>query len=127
MRTIIAGGPLTGKTTLADAMGVEVQRTDDLIGQYEWSDLSKYVADVWMAEEEFCIEGVATVRALRKWMVKNPEGKPCDEVIWLENPKAERVKGQVSMAKACATIMVEILPELERRGVQIVFNDTVLG
>lgn len=126
MRTVIAGGPRTGKTTLANAMGVTVDRTDDLVGKMEWSALSEYVADIWMSQPEFCIEGVAAVRALRKWMVKNPEGIPCDEVVWLDDPKEALLKGQASMAKGCVTIWTQILPELEQRGVKITYEQEAL-
>ena len=83
-RVVIAGGPNTGKTTLADKIGrPNTQHTDDLIGTYDWSGVSAHVAESWMAQPgPWVIEGVATVRALRKRMELSPE-RPCDVLIWL--------------------------------------------
>ncbi len=118
MRQIIAGGPRTGKTTLAMKSGGTVLHTDDLISM-GWSEASQFIADDWMKRQQFCIEGIATVRALRKWLEANPSGKPCDEVIWLDIPKVSREKGQETMAKGCLKVWNEIRPELALRGVRI--------
>lgn len=133
-RICIAGGPRTGKTTLAgtlferhdwphdapdcDGCGV-VRHTDDLI-QLGWSEASAAAAEWFEYPGPWIVEGVAVPRALRKWLAAHPEGKPCDVVYWLEEPHEERTPGQIAMANGCLTVWREVRPELERRGVEIV-------
>jgi adenylate kinase family enzyme len=118
MRRVIIGGPRTGKTTLARRLSERPLHTDDHM-RMGWSESSQYVADRLNDPTVECVEGVTAVRALRKWLKANPEGKPCDEVIHLTEPKEGRTEGQDRMAKATDTIFREIRPELERRGVRI--------
>lgn len=124
IRTVVIGAPRAGKTTYAIARGVRervhVYHTDDLIGTLSWSDLSDHVATEWFAEPgPWIIEGVAAVRALRKWLAANPDGAPCDEVVVLEQPYIELTGRQAGMAKACATIWAEIEPEMRARRVNV--------
>ncbi len=125
-RLVIAGVPKAGKTTLGQTLrdlngkgGSFLRHTDDLIETHSWSAVSAEVA-IWFDEPgPWIIEGVATVRALRKWMKREPEGKPCDAVMWMPTP-LEVLEGRVlGLAKGCGTVWEEILPELVSRGVQI--------
>lgn len=123
MRIVIAGGPRTGKTTLAVRLGVErfliPRHTDDLIPTHTWSKASDEVA-LWLEHHgPFIVEGVATVRALRKFMQRHPTRRPCDVVHWLYAPKVEQTPNQRAMAKAALTIWVQIRDELEARDVRI--------
>lgn len=119
-RIVIAGGPRTGKTSFARTLG-QHRSTDDLIGTHDWSGVSELVASQWMvAPGPWVIEGVAAVRALRKWLVAHPEGKPCDVVHWLRKPMVARSPGQETMAKGCESVWREVEPELRRRGVEVV-------
>lgn len=118
MRIAIAGGPRCGKTTLAATMG-EARHTDDLIGQLDWSAASTEVS-TWLNEPgPWIIEGVALPRALRKWLLANPEGKPCDVVHWLIAPHEELTSRQLGMLRGCETVWGEIEGELRRRGVDV--------
>jgi broad-specificity NMP kinase len=101
MRVCIVGGPRTGKTTLASTM-LDPLHTDDLIGALDWSAVSEIIATQWMSKSgPWVIEGVALVRALRKWLERNAAGKPCDRVIVLRTPE----------------------PQLRKRGVEVVEGD----
>jgi hypothetical protein len=137
-RICIAGGPRTGKTTLAGKLQADfigerrawldvealraampVRHTDDLI-DLGWSDASAAAA-LWFDDPgPWIVEGVAVPRALRKWLAAHPEGKPCDVVHWLEEPMDLRSKGQIAMGKGCATVWEEIHDALTERGVRIV-------
>lgn len=126
MKIIIAGGPKTGKTTLANELaekcGHPAKHTDDLIS-LGWSEASQLCADDWLnTEGDWIIEGVATTRALRKWLQANAEGKPCDQVHYLSEPHVELTKGQQAMAKGCFTVWMEVFNELRERGVEIVLR-----
>ena len=124
MRIIIAGGPRTGKTTLAtqilQADGFPVRSTDDLIGKLGWSEASAEVAEWFDDPGPWVIEGVAAARALRKWLGAHPTGSPCDAIVYLSVPKVDRTPGQNAMAKGCDTVWNEVRPSLVARGVKIV-------
>lgn len=147
-RICIAGGPRTGKTTLAGKIAADivtmecdscgwpaaehgcatpilgrviapVRHTDDLI-HLGWSEASAAAA-LWFDEPgPWIVEGVAVPRALRKWLASHPAGKPCDVVYWLEDPHEELTPGQAAMTKGCATVWEEVADELHARGVEIV-------
>lgn len=123
MRITIINGPKTGKTTLANAIGsasgVDVRHSDDLI-PLGWSESSQYMADEWLSDDVPCvIEGVAVVRALRKWLAANETGKPVDRIIRLEEPYTVLLLGQMSMTAGHDKIWREIEEELLARGVEI--------
>lgn len=126
-RIVIVGGPDTGKTTLAEKLSREtpfarVRSTDELIEQTDWSGVSRIVAEEWLEEPgPWVIEGVATARALRKWLQAHPDtGAPCDKVIVLAYPKvAEQKPGQVAMGKGVLTVFTQIAATLQERGVEV--------
>ncbi len=124
MRILVAGCPRAGKTHYADetalSIGVEARHTDDLIATHAWSEASAKAATWFDEPGDLVIEGVTIVRALRKWFIAHPEGKPCDKVVYLDKPREELSKGQASMRKACRTIWDrDVVPELRRRLVEI--------
>lgn len=93
--------------------------TDDLIETHDWSEASAEVASWFDAPGPWVIEGVAVPRALRKWLAAHPEGKPCDVVHWLEQPRVVRTLKQDAMASACRTVMGELIAPLLSRGVKL--------
>jgi hypothetical protein len=122
-RIVIIGPPRSGKTTLALDMGtkteVEVLHTDDKIG-LGWSECSEWIAEHWLTPPgPWIVEGVAAVRALRKWLAAGHEEKPCDLVIHVREPKVALSKGQASMAKGCAKVWAEVEGGLRARGVDV--------
>ncbi len=117
-RIVIAGVPKSGKTTHAQTFSCTVLHTDDLIA-YGWSEASEEVAAKWFKQPgPWVIEGVATVRALRKAML-GTVAKPCDAVLYLATPHVELSAGQQGMAKGIASVWAEILPRLKARGVKV--------
>ena len=121
-RLLITGGPRTGKTTLANSLerdGARVGHTDDLIASHDWSEASDRVAEWMNAPGPWVIEGVAVVRALRKWLAAHPAGAPCDRIVLLSKPLEPLTPGQAAMAKGLLTVWDEIRPELHRRNVEI--------
>lgn len=118
-RTVIIGGPRTGKTTMAEGMGGDVIHTDIFaLGGADFSTQSEAAASLLGRDGDWTMEGVTAVRALRKWMETHPE-KPCDRVVRLTVPHERLTLGQTSLAKGCDTVFREIEPELRRRGVEI--------
>ncbi len=121
MRIGIAGGPRTGKTTLARSMGLElglpVLSTDQVM-DLGWSETSTEVTR-WFSTPDVIIEGVALGRALRKWLAVNPQGKPLDILHVLVLPHVTLTKGQRTMGDQCITLINQVRWELRRRGVEI--------
>jgi adenosyl cobinamide kinase/adenosyl cobinamide phosphate guanylyltransferase len=126
-RTVIIGGPRTGKTTLANALaqkdGRPVISTDGFI-EMGWSEASQYVAtDVLERQPPWIVEGTCAIRALRKWLEQHDKGSPCDDVYWLLSAKVALSKSQVAMFKGCCTIWASIRDEVARRGVVLHIAD----
>lgn len=119
-RLVIAGVPRAGKTTMANSYVRPIARhTDDLIGSRPWSEVSVEVATWFDAPGPWIVEGVAAVRALRKWLRTHDTGAPCDRVIWFDVPRVAPLPGQLVMAKGCRTVWHEIRAELVARGVHV--------
>lgn len=116
-RIVIVGGPRTGKTTVAKAMP-NPRHTDDVIDM-GWSAASEHVSYWFNSPGPWTIEGVATARALRKWLTANPTGTPCDAVRIMDRAVVGRTPGQETMAKGVDTVWREIAPLLLARGVEI--------
>ena len=130
-RLIIAGGPGSGKTTLAEKLardGLKIRTSQQLENhpgvlalpkKERWSAASQ-LASTWFDEPgPWVHEGVQLPRALRKWLGRNPTGKPADAILWLGHPVEERSAGQHVMALGCATVWNEIRDELDSRGVTL--------
>lgn len=117
MRRAIAGVPRAGKTTLGRMLG-PVRSTDDLLPA-DWSRQSDEAARWFDEPGDLLVEGMAVPRALRKWLRSHPVGKPVDEVVWLGVPRENLSESQASMGKGARTVLEEIAPELQRRGVGI--------
>lgn len=128
LRTILAGGPRVGKTTLsralAAAVDVEALHTDDLLGQepeLTWSEVHVTVAGWMDLPGPWVIEGVATPRALRTWLRAhaNDTTAPADRVFWSVAPKVTRTKHQEAMTRGIESVWAEVEPELVARGVVV--------
>ena len=119
MRIAIIGSPRAGKTTLADQLGSTlpcvVLHADDLM-PLGWSAASAEIARVLHTTSDVIVEGVAVVRALRK-ALGACTCAPVERCVVLERPREYLSRGQLAMARGCATVLAEIEPELVRRGV----------
>jgi hypothetical protein len=126
-RIVVVGGPNTGKSTLAHALGQglpepthQVRSTDELVGVLEWSEVSAEVAR-WLDEPgPWVIEGVATARALRKWLAAHPGERLDLTVVLLSKAFGETSKGQAAMGKGVATVWNEIVIEVLARGARVI-------
>lgn len=122
-RLVIVGGPRTGKTTWADsqgaALGVPVRHTDDLIGVLDWSAASAEVATWLDADGDWIVEGVTTVRALRKWLAANPDKRLDAKIVLFTAPRVEQTPAQAAMSKGVDTVWREIETELAARGIAV--------
>lgn len=113
-RILITGVVGGGKTTLSEQLGKQheclVLHTDDLMGTYEWSSASQYIADKWLTlPGPWIIEGVAVPRALRKYQEQNPhEPPPCDRVIVLTETHKELNPRQEAMGRTVCEHMADL-------------------
>lgn len=132
-KIVIVGGPRRGKSTLARnlrlANAIPTYCTDPLSlvkdpepdvtylpEEYadKWSESSQYVADEWLAKLDapYCLEGVATARALRKYE-QSVDGDPVklselQVVVLTEARVPGLLQGQESMAKGVDTVWQQI-------------------
>jgi adenylate kinase family enzyme len=125
---ILCGGPRTGKSTLAvrlsERHSIPVKFGDSLVGTHEWSEASLEVSN-WIDDPEpWIIDGVVAVRALRKWLPRNPDAKPDFVVVYMRDNIQVQTDKQKAMAKAIHTIWKEVEPELVRRGIKVIHRDT---
>jgi hypothetical protein len=131
-RICICGGPRVGKTRLsaivASELGLDpmtVRHTDELVGVLEWSETSDEVAR-WLEEPgPWVVEGVATIRACRKFLTAHPGKLPCDRLIILNHPLEARGPGQEAMARGHTTIFAGIEYALRGLGVDVVHGTLI--
>lgn len=96
-RVAIAGGPRTGKSSLANVVTDRtVLHTDDLMDE-RWEDVPAVVRLRLAGNPSFVVEGVQVPRALRR-------GLEVDAVVWLGSAKVPLTPGQRTMAKAVGTV-----------------------
>jgi hypothetical protein len=99
-----------------------VGHTDELT-PLGWSKASETVV-AWIDDPNLdVIEGVTTLRALRKWLRKNIAGRPCDKLVYLRGSFEELNRGQVAMTRGCWSVFQQIRPYLQERGVAIEVRD----
>lgn len=126
-RAIIAGGPRTGKSTIAvragERYGRKVRHADSLVASHAWGDDSKEVSSWFEEAGDWIVEGVSTPRALRKWLAANPDKKLAATVVYLRDAIQVQAKGARAMAKGCDTVWNEIKGELASRGVTVLERD----
>lgn len=142
MRVVLVGPPRAGKSTYARelrAKGIPTYCTDPLplvkdpeadvtylpdefAEKGRWSDASKYVADHWLTMPgPWCIDGVATARALRKLVAagRNSVLNGARIVRFTrQHGHAVTKAGQVSMAKGVDAVWSEVasfFPDAEIR------------
>lgn len=122
-QVMIIGAPLSGKSTYANTLGLPTFCTDPVstVRQRQpnvtympdglgWDRQSSQIINWMLKNGDWCIEGVAAVRALRKWNLLFPGVKPCDKIISFEDahPSMKRTVGQEAMAKGHTTIWNEV-------------------
>lgn len=124
-RIVIVGGPRTGKSTLAARFSHIAKRnsTDETIGM-DWSQSSHEVSKWFEQTGPWLIEGVATARALRKWLQRHNMDKPCDRIVVLTSPRVAQTTGQATMSKGIETVWKQIEQELRLRGCEILYDPT---
>lgn len=117
-RIAITGPPRTGKSMLALALSDDARSTD-AFRELGWSEQSAAASEWFDEPGDLVVEGVAVPRALRKWLAANPEGRPVDEIHFLDQPFEKLSDGQRRMGKGVRTVLAEIADELRERGVEI--------
>lgn len=125
-RVAITGAPGAGKTHRAALVAAKLKVTPtatDEFGDLPWSEQSERTAGLLGGGGPWVIEGTTVARGLRKWLRANPEGKPCDVVVYMPRAREPQQGGRASMSKAVDTVMQEILHELRERGVEIKESD----
>jgi len=101
-RVAIAGGPRTGKTTLA-ALGASPNRrvyhTDDFM-HLNWKDQPEFIIQLLKDQSRYIVEGVQVARALRS-------GLQVDAVVFIRTPKVVLNTRQEGMRKTIDKIFTD--------------------
>ena len=122
-RIAIVGGPRCGKTSFAlelyKELDLPLHCSDDLIGFFEWSELSDHIAVRMQTEDRWVWEGTAVVRALRKLINLTPNEIPCDKIYVFMRPYEILTREQAIMYKGIQTVCRDTLPVLKRKGIII--------
>lgn len=132
-KIILVGAPRSGKSTEAKrlrSMGIPTYCTDPkslakdvedgvvyLPEGLSWTESSQYVLDHWFKMPgPWCIEGIATVRALRKCLdQKMAHLLKGVQVVRFRGQYEDKVTkdGQVALKKGIDTVWREIAPQLK--------------
>lgn len=99
-RIAIVGGPRTGKSRLASLVADRPVICTDRFSYLGWGDVPAAVIAQCTALPSFVLEGIQVARALRSGLV-------VDAVLYLDEPKAEQSKGQITMGKGVSTVFAE--------------------
>ena len=121
LRVVIGGGPRTGKTTLSESYSCDVVHTDNMIGKTTWESISDHLAAWMLRDGPWVVEGVASVRALRKLLETDPDRRPCDMVIWCRTVRVPLTAKQEAMMKGTEKTWREVRAALRRLDVEIVY------
>lgn len=93
----IAGGPLTGKSLVADNITDHTSiKTDDFL-KFPWAEQPYKIIESCNQHDRFVLSGVQVGRVLRK-------GLDVDIAVWLDTPLQRLYPGQEIMRKGCYTI-----------------------
>lgn len=125
MKIIIAGGPRTSKSTFAKELNkklnIPIVSTDDYIA-CGWSEAPHEIIDAIKDLPSYILEGVNAGRTIRKMVEKNIE-LDFDRVYYLEEPVIEYdKKGQMSLAKGCKTVWLDVIPSLDSAGIEVIYG-----
>lgn len=119
MRTVILGGPKTGKTTLALALSrgphpMPCRHTDSLIAPGTAFDRQAHFAQPWLATPgPWVIEGCSVAHALRLWLRTHAgQRPPVDKVILRRTAVTPQTQHQEALHKAVITVWQQIEPEV---------------
>lgn len=141
MKYFVIGPPRSGKSTYARRLreeGIPTLCTDPrghvkepepfvtYAPNLDWSDCSQYVADNWITKSgPWCIEGVGSVRALRKFLVRPKAHEALKDVVIVvfdqQLPEHVTKSGQSVMAKSVATVWSQIRPLVKDRVRRVVY------
>jgi hypothetical protein len=107
-RVVITGVPRSGKTTLALALAKPTLPV--LYGDgKDWLN----------APGPWIIEGDTIPTTLRSWLMANGNGKPCDRVFWLAEPKVTLSAAERASQQDLEALWREVGGLLRQRGVTI--------
>ena len=105
-RIAVVGGPKTGKSTLCRrcVKGRPLFGTDTYKRE-PWKDQPAHILAMCSGVSKFVVEGVQVARALRGSKDGTAKQLEVDCIVYLTEPRIERLPGQERMAKGVATIL----------------------
>lgn len=116
-RVAVCGWSGTGKTTLSRAWG-RVCHTDNYVNDGT-EHAARMVCELLNAEHYDCYEGVLVPLALRRWLDRNPLSIPVHRLIVCRLAHRAQTPTQRAQGRWHDRILVNITPNLTRRGVII--------
>lgn len=117
-RVAIAGGPKTGKTTLAPSFSGTIIHTDDYIKK----DIRVLMDDVRKLKDNYVVEGTLVPNLIREFMYEGPY-IPFDRLVVLTKPRIELTNRQWTLTGSIHKVLGQIIPFMEKAGVKVEYRN----
>ncbi len=134
-RIVVIGGPRTGKTTYATKLAKQLGchlgstgkrteqeeglvSTDNYMKRADWKTLPDVILKDLKPRESWVLEGTQAARVLRRALREDPSFR-VDKVLVFGRPWVARNPGQEAMAKGVRTILADMMPLLEKAGIEV--------
>lgn len=122
-RVVITGVARSGKTHRARQLSAKARGSDELL-LLPKSDQSEE-ASRWLDQPgPWVLEGVMMLYALRRWLERNPKGKPADRVEFLNEFRLFPRPGHTRQAGEIRRAWPAVRNALRARGVPVVESST---
>ena len=120
MRIVVIGGQFSGRESYAEKINPYAFHENDVL----WQGMSEKIIEImeWFSNPDYAADGsFGILQEIEKWLNLNDEGKPCDELIWLETSK-KLFKHAADVEEKLKEKFNTVKEKLLKRGVKITYE-----